>query len=128
MTTGFQNSFSLFVTSNGDIYIDNGEKNGHVEKWIPSTSQYSTVLFVCPSCTSLFIDRNYSIYCSMSKRHQVAKGDLFSLAMTMTIVAGTGSAGSALNQLHSPLGVFFDEYFGLYVADCENNRVQRFRA
>ena len=46
--------------------------------------------------------------------------------MTSTLAAGTGTSGSAPNQLASPLGIFVDDNFDLYVADCGNNRVQLF--
>jgi sugar lactone lactonase YvrE len=43
------------------------------------------------------------------------------------IVAGTGTAGPALNQLNVPWGVYVDESNGdtLYVADSNNNRVMK---
>ena len=43
-----------------------------------------------------------------------------------TVVAGNGTVGSALNQLHTPRGLFVDHNLNLYVADCDNNRVLRF--
>ncbi len=33
---------STFVTSNGDIYIDDGEENGRVQKWISTTETFDT--------------------------------------------------------------------------------------
>jgi sugar lactone lactonase YvrE len=49
--------------------------------------------------------------------------------MTSVIVAaGTGSRGSAFNELNSPWGIFVDVNFDLYVADCLNNRVQLFQS
>ncbi|CAF1420603.1 unnamed protein product [Adineta ricciae] len=47
--------------------------------------------------------------------------------METEIVAGTGIEGSDLNQLGYPMGIFVDINFDLYVADCENNRVQLFQ-
>jgi sugar lactone lactonase YvrE len=44
----------------------------------------------------------------------------------VVVVAGTGVSGSAANQLNSPNGIVVDLNFTLYVADYENNRVQRF--
>jgi sugar lactone lactonase YvrE len=41
-------------------------------------------------------------------------------------VAGTGSAALAPNALYYPQGIFVNTTFYLYVADCSNNRVQRF--
>ena len=126
LTTKFYHSASLFVTSNGDIYIDNGEKNNRVEKWTRSTNQYSSILFVFSSCTGLFIDRNDHLYCSMFNYHHVLKVVLNDRVKTMNMAAGTGILGSASDQLNIPLGIFVDESLNLYVADCGNNRVQLF--
>ena len=121
-------SSSFFVTSNGDIYIDDGEKNGRVEKWTRSTNEYSSVLFPYSSCKSLFVDRNDNLYCSMTNRHHVVKVILNDPVMTTGIVAGTTTAGSVANRLNSPRGIFVDRNLDLYVADCGNHRVQRFRS
>lgn len=122
--TDFYKPSSLFVTSNGDIYIDNGEKNGRVEKWIASTNQFSSVLYTSSSCKSLFVDRENNLYCSMSNHHHVTKRSLHNLRLTVTTVAGTGIPGSSSIQLHSPRGIYVDARLDLYVADCGNNRVQ----
>ena len=44
-----------------------------------------------------------------------------------TIVAGTGVAGSALNQLNTPWNIFIDESDNdaLYIADYENHRIMK---
>jgi tripartite motif-containing protein 71 len=42
------------------------------------------------------------------------------------VVAGTGSPGSAPNQLSRPNGIFVNVNFDLYVADNSNNRIQKF--
>ncbi|CAF1277097.1 unnamed protein product [Didymodactylos carnosus] len=124
----FYNPSSLFVTSNGDIYIDNGEKNGRVEKWISNTSTWVTVLFAYSSCKGLFIDTMDNLYCSMSNHHHVVKRYLYDRITTLAGVAGTGDKGSDDDQLNHPHGIFVDEKFDLYVADCGNNRVQCFRS
>ena len=41
------------------------------------------------------------------------------------IVAGNGTAGSDLTQLNSPGGLFVDEARAVYVADYDNNRIQK---
>ena len=42
------------------------------------------------------------------------------------MVAGNGTNGTASNLLSNPRGIFVDTQLNLYVADCENNRIQRF--
>ena len=53
---------------------------------------------------------------------------LHSNAQAITTVAGGTGAGSAANQLHSPLAVFVDTAGAIYVADYSNNRIQKFPA
>jgi hypothetical protein len=83
---------------------------------------------VFSSCYSLFVDTNDNLYCSMESRHRVVRRYLHELIMTVTMIAGTGFPGSAANQLNRPNGIFVDWNFGLYVADCENDRVQHFQS
>jgi hypothetical protein len=124
----FTNPFSLFVTSNGDIYIDDGYKNGRVQKWISTTNTSETVMNVNSSCTGLFIDINDNLYCSMSDYHRVVKRSLNDPVMRTVIVAGTGIEGSASNELSLPIAIFVDENFDLYVTECGNHRVQLFQS
>ncbi|CAF1031562.1 unnamed protein product [Adineta steineri] len=39
-------------------------------------------------------------------------------------MAGTGRMGSRFNELNLPRGIFVDTNFDLYIADCENHRIQ----
>ncbi|CAF4169307.1 unnamed protein product, partial [Adineta steineri] len=120
---------SLFVTSNGDIYIDDGFKNGRVQRWIAETSTFVTVMNVNSPCTGLFVDMNDTLYCSMSAHHQVVKRSLHDAVMTTNrVAAGTGIQGSNSSHLNDPRGIFVDMNFDLYVADCGNNRVQLFQS
>ncbi|CAF1084670.1 unnamed protein product [Adineta steineri] len=124
----FTRPSSLFVTSNGDIYIDDGFKNGRVQKWIAETDTFVTVMNVNSSCYGLFVDNNDTLYCSMSEHHQVVKRPLSDYAMNSNhVAAGTGIGGPASNQLNSPRGIFVDVNLDFYVADCQNNRVQLFQ-
>ncbi|CAF2246921.1 unnamed protein product, partial [Rotaria magnacalcarata] len=43
-----------------------------------------------------------------------------------TVVVGGNGAGAGPNQLNRPIGLSFDRYGNLYVADHNNHRVQRF--
>jgi tripartite motif-containing protein 71 len=43
-----------------------------------------------------------------------------------TIVAGTGSPGFDSTMLDSPQGIYLDSDINLYVADCGNDRIQKF--
>ncbi|CAF4068950.1 unnamed protein product, partial [Adineta steineri] len=119
---------SLFVTSNGDIYIDDGVKNGRVQKWNAERNIFVMVMSVNSSCWGLFVDINNTLYCSMIDRDQVVKRSLNDSVMASNrVAAGTGIGGSALNQLEGPRGIFVDVNYDLYVADSSNNRVQLFQ-
>jgi hypothetical protein len=104
----FTNLWSLFVASNGDISIDDGRRNGRVQKWISNTNKFVTVMNVNSSCFGLFVDIIDNLYCSMHNHHRVVRRSLTDSVMTPIIVAGTGIRGSAPNQLWNPLGIFVD--------------------
>ncbi|CAF1355118.1 unnamed protein product [Adineta steineri] len=124
----FTEPSSLFVTTNGDIYIDGGVENGRVQKWSAEINNFITVMNVSSSCWGLFVDINDTLYCSMPRHHQVVKRSINDAVMTSNCVAaGTGVRGTASNRLDGPLGIFVDVNLDLYVADCSNNRVQLFQ-
>ena len=120
-------SWSLFVTSSGDIYIDNVYVNGQVEKWSINGTSGSPVMPSTQLCGGIFIDINNTLYCSVTYIHQIVATSLNNISDTPRIFAGTGCAGSAANTLKNPYGIFVDINFNLYVADYSNNRIQQFR-
>ena len=122
---GYSNS--LFVTSEGDIYFDNGYSTGQVRKWLTNATNSITVMDLTVSCTGLFIDLNNTLYCSIADLHQVVTKLLDDSSNTPRIVAGTGCYGSASNMLAYPEGIFVDIDFNLYVADYDNSRIQLFQ-
>ena len=122
----FSQSNSLFVSSSGDIFVDVDSKR--VEKWNISSNQSTIVLYTNGSCFGLFLDLNNTLYCSLKDRHLVIKSFLNHAINSTTIAAGNGSKGSAANMLNSPRGIYVDSDFKLYVADCNNNRIQMFRS
>jgi hypothetical protein len=118
------NSYSLFVTSSDDIYVDNGASYGQVDKWLSNTTSSTPAMYVPIYCYSLFIDLNNTLYCSLPPLQQVIAKSLDDVPNTLKTVAGTGCAGSTSNMLKSPRGIFVDINFNLYVADCNNDRIQ----
>ena len=131
ISIGLSAPFGVFPTSNGALYTDNGYSNANgseVLQWAINATNWITVMNVQSICAGLFIDAYDNIYCSMATHHQVVRRLFTDDINTTTIVAGTGTPGSALNQLSSPRGIFVSLAMSLYVADCHNNRVQLFRA
>jgi sugar lactone lactonase YvrE len=45
----------------------------------------------------------------------------------VTVAAGNGTVGGGPYMLNEPNGIFVDDEFTLYVADCGNSRVQLFK-
>ena len=124
---GLNRPYSTFVTSNGDIYVDNGLINGSVAKWHVNPITSSVAMSVDDLCYGLFVDIFSNIYCSLSQENQVVRRLSTDAISTNTIVAGNGTNGSTSSMLSSPRGIFVNTALSLYVADCGNNRVQLFR-
>jgi len=108
---------------NGDIYVGD---NSSIQQVLYSNSS-KLIMPMTSRCVGLFVDITNSVYCSADFQHQVFKKWLGDNVSVMTSVAGTGSNGSAANQLYNPNGIFVDTNFDLYVADWRNNRIQLFR-
>ncbi|CAF1525116.1 unnamed protein product, partial [Adineta ricciae] len=121
--TGFVLRASIFVTINGDIFMDNGGSSREVLKWSVNTNTSVSIMPTNDTCNGLFVDITNTLYCSMSNQHQVIKKPVDNTSNT-TVAAGTGSSGSAPNMLNEPYGIFVDADLNLYVADSSNNRIQ----
>ena len=118
--SSLSNPSSIFVTINGDIYVDNGANHGRIDKWIAANETWISVMMnVTSTCHAIFIDIYESLYCSMFDKHRVDKKWLNG----RTVIV----AGSELNTLNHPWGIFVDINLDLYVADSGNNRIQLFR-
>ena len=118
--------WSLFVTSDKDIFVDNECPNVRVDRWTVNQTKLPSPMFTNGPCASLFIDVNYDLYCSQWYRHQVITKSMNSPPNTQAIRAGTGCQGSASDMLNFPYGIFVTTRLDLYVADCNNDRVQLF--
>ena len=123
------NALSIFVTTNGQIYVGDSTSIKQIIQFSNSYSNQTTTIATVSSYNiyDLFVDLNNTLYCSMNTQHKVVKKSLNSNSSTMTTVAGTDSAGSASNLLNCPFGIFVDTNFDLYVVDTANNRIQLFR-
>ena len=122
----YNNSFNIFVTSSGNMYVDNGQDYGRVDMRTPNSTTSAVAMYVSGLCYGLFVDIYESVYCSIGDYHQVRKKLFKDLTNTSVIVAGNGTIGSAANMLHDPRGIFVDTNLNLYVADCHNDRIQMF--
>ncbi len=118
--------YSIFVTSTGDIYVDNEGSNFRVDKWTLDATTSVPVMYVNSSCLGLFVDTTNTLYCSMHNLSQVIKKWLNENSTTLTVVAGTNASGSEPDMLNQPYGIFVDINLDLYVADSGNDRIQLF--
>jgi hypothetical protein len=122
------NPYSIFVTTTGDIYVNNDNSTGQVDKRVLNTNNSTAVMQAGQVCYGLFVDLNDTLYCSMRDLHQVITISLYSTSEVLTILVGTGCAGADPDQLNSPYGIFVNTNFDLYIADCGNNRIQKFQS
>jgi hypothetical protein len=127
LSGGLNDALGLFVSNNGDVYVDNGYVNNQIDKWTAySTTSVVVTYFSGGRCYGLFIDANYTLYCSLNI-HKVIKISLNSSGNMTQLAAGNGTAGNTAYMLNWPRGIFVDINFDLYVADGNNNRIQKFR-
>jgi len=118
--SSLSNPSSIFVTNNGDIYVGNQVNHGRIGKWIRENETWTSVMMnVTSTCYAIFIDIYESLYCSILDKHRIHKK--WPNGTTITV------AGSELNTLNHPWGIFVDINLDLYVADFGNNRIQLFR-
>ena len=127
LLTGANSSCALFATIDGDIFVDNGVGNGRVDRWTQIFNISITAMRVNESCRGLFVDTYSRLYCSLSGSARVIRNSFLGNINLPEMVAGNGTPGSTADMLNEPRGIFVDLKMSLYVADCGNDRVQRFR-
>ena len=109
--------YSLFVSGDGEIFVDNGSLQSEVGRWTGNGTRLSSPMSACSKCSGLFVNVKNNLYCSQYTGHQVVRTSLNNTDSALTIVAGTGYPGSASNMLNSPCGIFVTIDLDLYVAD-----------
>ena len=123
---GLSSPSSIFVTSNGNIFVDNGGANHRVDMWTLDATTSVTVMYVNHTCYGLFVDIYESVYCSVGLQHKVVKQSANDSPNTTVMIAGNGTQGAGSNMLDNPRGIFVDTRLNLYVAECGNHRIQFF--
>jgi hypothetical protein len=129
----FSTAAGLFV-DNDTVYVADGGKQA-VMKWAPGavtgvkvagtgTGGAGLDQLNNPQC--IWMDAARNLYVAELSNHRVTKFPAGSVGGTTgTIVAGTGTAGSALTQLNSPYGLAFDANGNMYVSEGGTHRVTK---
>ncbi|CAF4956070.1 unnamed protein product [Rotaria socialis] len=73
----------------------------------------------------IFVDTLGTLYVADRGNHRVMRWTQGDKKQGTVIVGGNGY-GAGANQFNFPVGLSFDRYGNLYVADVNNDRVQRF--
>jgi DNA-binding beta-propeller fold protein YncE len=128
ITTTLLIPHSIFVTTKGDILIDDGySANRRVVRWNRNLTRNSSIMNVDYTCWGLFVDRLDMVYCSMFDLHRVIVKSLNANSDLWSIAAGlVDCSGSQTSRLLHPRGIFVDDDLNLYVADSHNHRIQMF--
>ena len=118
---------SIFATTNGDIYAENGYFNSRVEKWTANSSNSTTAIYVMGRCGCIFVDVYGNVYCSLTDFHRISRSKSQSADNSSVTVAGTGIAGFGPDLLFNPFGIIVNLDLSFYVADYGNHRIQLFQ-
>lgn len=126
LSGGLKTSYSLYATSSGNVYIDNGQIYQTLVMWPQNASNFTQILQNITACYDIFIDMSNTIYCAAAFSYKIVKKWLLDTRTEFTVAAGTGTLGSSAQQLNLPTGIFVDTQFTMYVADYQNHRIQKF--
>ncbi|CAF3883321.1 unnamed protein product, partial [Rotaria magnacalcarata] len=123
----------LFVDRQQNVYVSDRD-NHRVMKWNKGAKEgilaaggqgYGDDLTQLYYPQGLFVDTLGALYVADSGNHRVMRWTQGDKKQGTVIVGGNG-AGAGANQFNVPVGLSFDRHGNLYVADHNNNRVQRF--
>ncbi|CAM4844922.1 unnamed protein product [Rotaria magnacalcarata] len=123
----------LFVDRQQNVYVSDNE-NHRVIKWNKGVKEGIVVaggqgggsaLTQLSYPYGIFVDTLGTLYVVDEGNHRVMRwtqGD----KKQGTVIVGGNDQGAGANQFNVPVGLSFGRHGNLYVADCDNHRVQRF--
>ncbi len=130
------NPTDVYVDPSGNIYVaDYG--NNRIQKFPPNSTTGTLGVTVAggnqgngsndlTQPQGLYVDATGNIYVADQGNHRIQRFPAGSNATTNAItVAGGNGPGSAANQLNSPSGVYVDGAGNIYIADTQNERIQK---
>jgi hypothetical protein len=130
------NPNAVFVDADGNVYV-NDSGNKRIQKWVPGTNSGTTIIasiaenYLGDNIEGLQIDSNGKIYIMSSTYSGMTTNKTITKWDTETkkgiVVAGNNGVGSNANKLDNPQGFTLDSKGNLYIADTNNNRVQKYQ-
>jgi len=124
----------IFIDREETVYVSDGD-NHRVMKWLKGANEGIIVaggqgrgnsLNQLNRPYGLLVNEVGDIYVADSNNNRIMCWSLSSKEGRVVVVGGNG-AGQGSNQLNYPISLLFDVENNLYVADYNNNRIQRFR-
>ncbi|CAF1247214.1 unnamed protein product [Adineta ricciae] len=109
--------------NNSLIIVDWG--NNRVVRWWDQNQQ--DILFNNISCSRLIKDRYGFLYASDFYKNEVRRW-MIGEKWRGRLVAGGHGQGNRLNQFNNPSFIFVDKEQSIYVSDCGNDRVMKWRS
>ncbi|CAM4849321.1 unnamed protein product, partial [Rotaria magnacalcarata] len=106
----------LFVNGQQNVYVSDCG-NHRVMKWTKGATEDGP--------QGIFVNTLGALYVADSGNHRVMRWTQGDKKQGTVIVCGNGY-GAGANQFSNPVGLCFDRYVNLYVADQYTDRVQRF--
>jgi hypothetical protein len=137
--TNLSYPYSLFVTGDEEIFVDNENLNKRVERLTSNGTQLPSPMSICLSCSGLFVDSNDDIYCDdaclslgifVTETFNLYVADFLNDRIQLcrlgeinaTTVVGNGSNETTIT-LNKPSGVVLDGNGYLFIADRGNHRI-----
>ena len=110
---------ALFVTVNGDIYFENENQMGRIDKWPKNRTKSEFVASFSYYCRGLFIDIYNHLYCSLIEKGKVERVSLYDNQSTILTVT---------SDLDRPYGIFVDNRSNIYVAGSGDRTIKLFQS
>ena len=119
--------YGFFVLDDNSIFISSkSSPSRYLERWSKENGSLVESIPIDYICFDIFVDIYNDLYCVLRNYHQIDVYSLNTLPYSITHIIGKDCTGSSLTSLNRPHGIFVTTERKLYVADCDNHRIQIF--